>query len=93
VTLTRPRAFQTSAGRRVKLKEVTEAMSAPGDGRVTRRSLLGEGLEGTGRARSLFGTSLPIVYAVFACDLHGDLQNNETLQDNALTTLVSEAMK
>ncbi|HWT01634.1 MAG TPA: hypothetical protein VN256_15415 [Pyrinomonadaceae bacterium] len=93
VTLTRPRAFQTSAGRRVTLKEVTEAMSAPGDGRVTRRSLLGEGLEGDGRDHSLFGTSLPIVYAVFACDLHGDLQNNKTLQDNALTTLVSEAMK
>ncbi len=94
VTLTRPRAFQTSAGRRVTLKEVTEAMSAPGDGRVTRQSLLGEGLTaGNGRDHSLFGTSLPIVYAVFACDLHGELQNNQTLLDNALTTLVSEAMK
>ncbi|HYO91347.1 MAG TPA: hypothetical protein VEQ40_06910, partial [Pyrinomonadaceae bacterium] len=88
-----PRAFQNSAGRRFKLKEVAEAMSAPGDGRVTRRSLLGEDLAGSGRNESLFGTSLPIVYAVFACDLHGDLQNNKILQDNALTTLVSEAIK
>ena len=93
VTWTRPRAFQNSAGRRFSLKEVTAAMSAPGDGRVTRRSLLGEGLAGPRRGDSLFGTALPIAYAVFACDLHGELQNNRTLQNNALTTLVSEVMK
>jgi pimeloyl-ACP methyl ester carboxylesterase len=92
-TLTRPREFRTSTGRRVSLKEVTLAMSAPGDGRVTRRSLLGEDLMGGNREKSLFGTSLPIVYAAFACDLHGEVQNNKTLQDNALTVLVSEAMK
>jgi pimeloyl-ACP methyl ester carboxylesterase len=93
VTLTRPRAFRTSTGRRVSLKEATEAMSAPGDGRVTRRSLLGEDLVGERSNNSLFGTALPIAYAVFACDLHGELQNNKTLQDNALTALVSEVMK
>ena len=32
-------------------------------------------------------------YAVFACDRHGDIQNNKILQDNALTALVSEAIK
>jgi pimeloyl-ACP methyl ester carboxylesterase len=93
VTMTRPREFRTSAGRRVSLKEATLAMSAPGDGRVTRRSLLGEGLTGGTSADSLFGTALPITYAVFACDFHGELQNNKTLQDNALTALVSEVMK
>ena len=92
-TLTRPREFRTSTGRRVTLKEATLAMSAPGDGRVTRRSLLGEDLVGGSRKNSLFGTALPIVYAAFACDLHGEVQNNKTLQDNALTILVSEAMK
>jgi len=93
-TLTRPRAFTNSAGRRVSLKEATEAMSAPGDGRVARRSLLGEDLTGGKRpGNSLFGTQLPIVYAAFACDLHGEVQNNKTLQDNALTVLVSEVMK
>ena len=30
--------------------------------------------------------------AAFACDLHSDLQNNRTLQDNALTLLVGELM-
>ncbi|MDT4968569.1 MAG: hypothetical protein QOJ64_3306 [Acidobacteriota bacterium] len=92
-TMVRPRAFRTSTGRRVSEKEATEAMSAPGDGRVTRHSLLGEDLAGDRRAGSIFGTALPIVYAVFACDLHGDLQNNKILQDNALTALVNEVMK
>jgi pimeloyl-ACP methyl ester carboxylesterase len=92
-TLTRPREFKTTTGRRVSLKEATNAMSAPGDGRVTRRSLLGEDLTGGNHSTSLFGTSLPIAYAVFACDLHGEVQNNKTLLDNALTALVSEVMK
>jgi hypothetical protein len=93
ITMTRPREFQTSTGRRVSLKEATAAMSAPGDGRVTRRSLLGLDLADNSPNNSLFGTSLPIVYAVFACDLHGELQNNKTLQDNALTALVNEVMR
>jgi pimeloyl-ACP methyl ester carboxylesterase len=93
MTMTRPREFQASTGRRISLKEATAAMSAPGDGRVTRRSLLGEDLSENNPGNSLFGTSLPIIYAVFACDLHGELQNNKTLQDNALTALVNEVMK
>lgn len=92
VTLTAPRSYRTSAGRRVSTKEATLAMFAPGDGRVTRRSLLAEDLAGQRRS-DLFNTALPIIYAVFACDRHGDLQNNKTLQDNALTALVSEAIK
>lgn len=93
VTLTRPREFRNSAGRRITRREATLAMYAPGDGRVTRRSLLAENLAGGRRKDAIFNTGLPIVYAVFACDLHGDLQNNKTLQDNALTALVSEAIK
>ncbi|HYJ46743.1 MAG TPA: hypothetical protein VEV81_09030 [Pyrinomonadaceae bacterium] len=93
VTLIRPREIRTSTGRRFSEKEVTEAMYGPGDGRVTRRSLLGEDLTGNHLKGSIFGTVLPIVYSVFACDLHGELQNNKTLQDNALTTLVNEAMR
>lgn len=93
VTLTAPQAFRLGSGRKVTGREVTEAMYAPGDGRVTRRSMLAETLAEKRRIGQLFNTSLPIVYAVFACDLHGELQNNKTLQDNALTALVSEAMK
>lgn len=93
VTLTEPRSFRTSDGRRMSSKELRLVMYSPGDGRVTRRSLLAEDLDGPRRDHSLFNTALPITYAVFGCDLHGNLQNNKSLQDNALTTLVSEAMK
>ena len=93
VTLTEPRSFRTSEGRRMSSKELSIVMYVPGDGRVTRRSLLAEDLDGPRRNRSLFNTALPIAYAVFGCDLHGNLQNNKILQDNALTALVSEAMK
>lgn len=93
VTLTQPQKLRATSGRRISSKEVTLAMYAPGDGRVTRRSLLAEDLAGGRRPNAIFNTGLPIVYAVFACDLHGDLQNNKTLQDNALTALVSEAIK
>ena len=93
LTLTEPRDFRNGDGRRVSRKEATLAMYAPGDGRVTRRSLLAEDLANKHRASPLFNTALPIVYAVFACDLHGDLQNNKILQDNALTALISEAVK
>lgn len=93
LTLTSPRELRTTDGRRISRREVTRAMYAPGDGRVARRSLLAEDLAGKSRARSLFNAGLAIVYAVFTCDRHGDLQNNKTLQDNALTALVSEAIK
>ena len=93
VTLTQPRKFRATDGRRVSSKEATLAMYAPGDGRVTRRSLLAEDMASKHRASPLFNTALPITYAIFACDLHGDLQNNKILQDNALTALVSEAIK
>lgn len=93
LTLTEPREIKLATGRKVTKKEVTQAMYMPGDGRVTRRSLLAETLAEKQRVSPLFNTALPLVYAVFACDLHSELQNNKMLQDNALTALVSEAMK
>lgn len=89
LTLTRPKSLKGSDGRRLKREEVVRAMYAPGDGRVTRDSLMGVGLDG-GRASALYETPLPVAYAAFACDLHSELQNNRTLQDNALTLLVNE---
>lgn len=91
-TLTAPRAFRTSSNRRIERREVTRAMYEPGDGRVTRRSLLGESAAPV-RSISPFNTVLPITYAVFACDLHSDVQKNKILQDNALTLLVGEVVK
>ena len=92
VTLIAPRKFLTTDNRHISRKEAIRAMYEPGDGRVTRRSLLGETIAAK-HGSSLFNTALPITYAVFACDLHSELQNNKTLQDNALTLLISEATK
>ena len=93
ITLTGPRELRLDTGQKISKQETTRTMFAPGDGRVSRRSLLGETLAENHRSSPLFNTSLPLVYAVFACDRHSALQSNKTLQDNALTALVSEAMK
>ncbi len=93
VTLTRPKTLRGDDGRKLARAEVVRAMYAPGDGRVTRDSLMGVGLGGGARRSNFYETPLPIAYAAFACDLHSDLQNNKTLQDNALTLLVNELMK
>jgi pimeloyl-ACP methyl ester carboxylesterase len=77
LTLTRPREFRTSTGEKISKKQVTDAMYIPGDGRVTRLSMLGKNLSS---------------YAVFGCDLHGQLPRNKTMQDNALTAIVSEVI-
>ncbi|HYE13602.1 MAG TPA: hypothetical protein VD968_04075 [Pyrinomonadaceae bacterium] len=89
VTLTRPRSLKAADGRKLSRREVIHAMYEPGDGRVTRPSLMGLNLAGR-RASAFYATPLPVAYAVFACDLHSDLQINKTLQDNALTLLVNE---
>jgi pimeloyl-ACP methyl ester carboxylesterase len=92
LTLIRPREFRTSTGRRVTKQEVTEAMYAPGDGRVTRESLVGHNLF-TLKSSSGSGTTFAVSYAVFGCDLHGQLQRNQMLQDNALTALINEVIR
>lgn len=89
VTLIRPREYRTSAGIKISKKQLTEAMYAPGDGRVTRASLLGENLLKSRDRVTGFTLSR---YAVFGCDLHGQLPRNKTLQDNALTAIVGEVM-
>ena len=90
-TVTQPRPLRDSGGREWKRREVERAMYEPGDGRVTRRSLMGETLADARRSQ-LFNTPLPVAHAVFACDLHSDLQKNKTIQDNALTLLVNEVL-
>jgi pimeloyl-ACP methyl ester carboxylesterase len=93
VTMTSPESYRTVDGRRIAKRETVAAMFVPGDGRVTRRSLLAEDLVDERRAGSLFNAGLPIAYSMFGCDLHGNLQNNPILQDNALTALISEVLR
>jgi len=71
-------------------KAFQEAMFEPGDGRVTRRSLLAW-RPGENRGDRLFPSSLGLSYAVFGCEIHGDLPNNPTFQNNVLTLLVNDA--
>ncbi len=92
LTLFRPRKLRTSDGRKLSRKDVTRAMFDAGDGSVTRSSLLGENLTGQ-RGTPLYNTPLPINYAVFACDAHGNVPNNKILQNNALTLLIGEAIE
>lgn len=84
VTLIVPRKLKTPDGRELSRREVTRLMYEPGDGRVTRNSLL-----------SLTNKSAAFtnLYTVFACDLHSDVQKNLILQDNALTVILREAVK
>ena len=89
LTLVRPREFRTSAGVKMSKQQVTDAMYAPGDGRVTRASLLGENLI---KSRDRVTGFTLAHYAVFGCDLHGQLPRNKSLQDNALTAIVGEVM-
>ena len=91
-TIIKPRALRTADGKKLTRTEVLRAMYEPGDGRVTRTSLLGMGLAPQ-RLSPVVDTPLAIAHAVFICDLHSKLQNNKTLQDNALTLLVNEAMQ
>jgi pimeloyl-ACP methyl ester carboxylesterase len=89
LTLIRPREFRTSGGLKISKKQVTQAMYAPGDGRVTRTSLLAANVFKLRDAQTGFTLSH---YAIFACDLHGQLQRNKSLQDNALTAIVWEVV-
>jgi pimeloyl-ACP methyl ester carboxylesterase len=91
VTVTSPKELRGSGGNKINRSTVISAMYAPGDGRVTRASVLGENLEGLTK-QSPYQTALPIIHAFFACGSHGGLHNNRILQDNALSVLVSEAV-
>jgi hypothetical protein len=93
LTLIHPREYRTSIGSRITQRQLIEAMYAPGDGRVTRASLLGEDMAKRTPNGAGVRSALSLTYAVFGCDLHGQLQSNKTLQDNALTAIVGEVMK
>lgn len=72
----------------INRKDLLARMFAPGDGRVTRRSLLIE--EERRNGHGLFASALDIDYAVFTCELHGDLPNNGSMQNNILSILVTD---
>lgn len=87
MTVTTPRELRGSDGRKINRDEVMRAMYVPGDGRVTRASVLGENMSGA-NPQLADVRPLPIVHSVFACGGHGTLHNNRILQDNAISVLV-----
>lgn len=87
-TLISPRSLRTSSGQKLSRTEVMKAMFAPGDGRVTRRSLMAESSASARRSFSPYYSSLPFAHVVFGCDIHSELHRNKTLIDNALTLLI-----
>jgi pimeloyl-ACP methyl ester carboxylesterase len=73
-------------------RRAEELMFAPGDGRVTRRSLFGLPHE-LSAPQSAADAPLPHVVprpaqATFHCEIHGDLPLNATVQNNLLTVLL-----
>ena len=77
--------------RKMKLKQgnltssmVEEKMFEPGDGRITRRSALAVSLDEILNGSSKSNLSI----SIFGCEIHGDLPNNLTFQDNLLSLLL-----
>jgi len=77
------------SGTTFKRSAVELKMFEPGDGRVTRRSAMAARHDGVA-SDGLFNSSLNIAYAVFGCEIHGDLPNNPTFQDNLLSILIND---
>ena len=69
-------------------RRAAELMFAPGDSRVTRRSLFGLQVNVNGHANSLTSVLPRPEQAIFHCEAHGDLPLNPTMQNNLLTVLM-----
>lgn len=93
VTMSKADSFRKADGTKVDSKEVEAVLIKPGDGRVSRRSLLAETLDTSKRQSVLFDSALPLTYALFVCEEHDKLTSNRTIQNNLLTALISEATK
>ncbi len=88
-TLFTSRSFKTSDGSKISKSAMKKVLFAPGDGRVTRTSLLASNISQINEGSPIFRKSLP-VSATFFCESHDELPNNKIMQDNFLTALISE---
>lgn len=91
-TLFKPRSFRNSGGKKITKNAIRRKIYAPGDKRVTRRSLLAETLKGQNYRNSIFRPSLPVT-ATFLCEPHDALPTSKLMQDNFLTALLQEIMQ
>jgi hypothetical protein len=92
-TLTRPQEVRGSDKRRFSRDEVRRLMFGPGDGRVTRRSLLAETFAAERPADSPYKTTLPLSHSFLICLIHGYIQDSPNVHNSALTFLVNDAVR
>jgi pimeloyl-ACP methyl ester carboxylesterase len=82
------KSYKTSNGKKVTSNEIKKLLFSPGDGRVTRQSLLSQNLFKSFHAK-LFAPN----FINFFCETHGDLVNNKVVQNNFLTALFFEKLE
>lgn len=88
-TIFSPKSYKTSDGRQITKAMTKAILYAPGDYRVTRRSLLAETITERNYRNSIFRRSFP-VSATFFCEMHDELPNSKIVQNNFITALISE---
>jgi pimeloyl-ACP methyl ester carboxylesterase len=88
-TIFTPKGYRTAGGRQISREETQAKLYAPGDTRVTRRSLLAETLAEQNYRNSIFRRNLPVT-SMFFCESHNQLPNSKIMQDNFITALVQE---
>ena len=91
ITITKPRSFKNSKGIKYTSGRLKSIMMVPGDGSVTRKSLLAESRINSKGNPGRLGSSLPLTSALFVCENHDRITNNRTIQNNVLISLLSEA--
>ena len=88
-TIFTPKSYRTSSGNLISKEEARNKLYAPGDTRVTRRSLLAETITEQNYRDSIFRQTLPVT-SMFFCESHNQLPNSKIMQDNFITSLVQE---
>lgn len=91
-TIFASRSFKNSGGKKISKSAIRQKIFAPGDGSVTRRSLLAETITEENYRNSIFRRNLPVT-ATFLCEYHQELPNNKIMQDNFLTALIQEILQ
>lgn len=71
-------------------RRLLDLMFAPGDGRVTRGSLIAESSGASGG--SPMQSDLGFDHVVFGCQEHGELPNNSEMQNNILSVIVNDSL-
>lgn len=91
-TLTHPKSLRGTDGRGRSKKELQDVMYAAGDGRVTKRSLLGATFADVRPADSPYKTTLPIAHSFMICLVHGYIQDSASVHDDVLDFLVNDSV-